>query len=126
LRAAESVRTRFDRDVWWIDLSQLTPRETVDSPHPGEEVAHLVVTALGLPADRTSGSGTDRLAKVFADEPVMLVLDNAEHVLEETSAFAGELLRRASGPAIMATSRQALGRVEEQRFEVGALSSVAF
>ena len=126
LHGAESVRTRFDRAVWWIDLSQLTARVSVDSPDTGEEVARLVVTALGLPAERTSRSGTDRLAEVFADRPVMLVLDNAEHVLAETSAFAGELLSRASGLVILTTSRQAFGRTEEQRFEVRALSTVAF
>lgn len=126
LHAAESVRTQFDRAVWWIDLSQLTAQESVDSPDTGEEVARLVVTALGLPGDRISRSGTDRLAEVFADRPVMLVLDNAEHVLAETSAFAVELLSRASGLVILATSRQAFGRAEEQRFEVGVLSTVAF
>lgn len=126
LHAAESVRTWSDRAVWWIDLGQLTAGGSADASTTGEQVAGLVVTALGLADDRTSKSGTDRLAEVFADRPVMLVLDNAEHVLAESSAFVGQMLSRASGPVIMATSRQALGRTEEQRFEVGALSTVAF
>lgn len=126
LHIAESMRIRFDRAVWWIDLSQLTAGVSVDSPATGEGVARLVVTALGLPADRTSKSDTARLAEIFADRPVLLVLDNAEHVLAQTSAFAGELLSRAPGPVILATSRQAFGRTEEQRFDVEALSTVAF
>lgn len=126
LHAAASLMTQFHGAVWWIDLSQLDAQVSVSSTATDEAVARLVVAALGLPDDSTSSGAMDRLTNVFAEKPVLLVLDNAEHVLSSASTFAVELLSRASGPVILATSRQAFGRAEEQQYEVGVLSTMAY
>ncbi|MGI4893510.1 MAG: ATP-binding protein, partial [Janthinobacterium lividum] len=41
--------------------------------------------------------------------PTVLVLDNCEHVLDDTAALVEDLLRRCPGLTVLATSREALG-----------------
>lgn len=125
LHVAHAVADRFERGVWWIDLTQLAASGPGSGPESGERVAQLTVTALGLPDDGTPGSSVSRLARTVGEKETLVVLDNAEHVIAETSVFAAELLRRASGARLLVTSRQTSALPEEQRFEVGALSTSA-
>lgn len=125
LHAARTLADRFERGVWWIDLTQLS------SPVPGSEamtaerVAGLVVTAMGLPDDNMTDGAMDLLARALGLRPVLLVLDNAEHIAAEAVTFTDQLLRRAPGARILATSRQALGSAEEQRLNVTTLSTMS-
>ena len=120
LRLARLVSGHFDGGVWFLDLTQLCPASEV-APQPGR-VAELAVTALNLSVD----VGHDDLTRVrdaVGDRATLFVLDNCEHLVDEAAEFASRLLATAPGATILATSREPLGLVPEQRFQVPTLDT---
>ncbi|MEU4428293.1 BTAD domain-containing putative transcriptional regulator, partial [Actinoplanes sp. NPDC024001] len=105
--AVEGVRRRTE-EVCFIELGPLT--ESAD-------VGHAVLAAVGLrdsgllAADggRRAPDPVDRLALALADRPVLLVLDNCEHLVDAVADFAARLLARCPSVRVLATSREALG-----------------
>jgi len=53
------------------------------------------------------------VARLLGDKPVLVVLDNCEHVVDAAAAAAVALLAAAPGLRILATSREALGTTGE-------------
>jgi predicted ATPase/DNA-binding SARP family transcriptional activator len=68
----------------------------------GGSVADVVATAFGVPDE-------DRIAAALGDAPAVLLLDNAEHVVEQAAKLADRLLRAAPGLRVLATGREPLG-----------------
>ncbi|WP_197681591.1 BTAD domain-containing putative transcriptional regulator [Actinopolymorpha singaporensis] len=107
-----------------VRLVELAPLRTAD------ELAHTVLTAVGL---RDGGlfpragdtTPTDRLVAALADRPLLLVLDNCEHLVEPVAAFAHRLLAAAPALRILATSREPLGITGEQLWPVRGLAGTA-
>jgi non-specific serine/threonine protein kinase len=95
-------------------LAELTP---VADP---ALVPQAVATALDmlLPADVPAISA---LVAALADRPLLLVLDNCEHVVDAAAALSDRLLRACAGMRILATSRQPLGVPGEIVWQVGSL-----
>ncbi|WP_432928053.1 BTAD domain-containing putative transcriptional regulator [Microbispora sp. CA-135349] len=62
----------------------------------------------GLGAPATGPDPLERLVAVLAGRPVLLVLDNCEHVVDETARVAQRLLARCPGLRVLATSREVL------------------
>ncbi|MBB3663728.1 putative ATPase/DNA-binding SARP family transcriptional activator [Prauserella sediminis] len=122
LHVAREQAERFERGVWFIDLTQLsaTAGQQFGS---GERIAALVVDALELPVQTTDEGALARLREALGARSALLVLDNCEHVADEAAALAGELLRHVPGVRLLATSREPLGLPEEQRYDVPALST---
>ncbi|MFO7249337.1 MAG: BTAD domain-containing putative transcriptional regulator [Actinomycetes bacterium] len=83
-------------------------------------VARVVWQALGLrePALRppaADGPGlVRRLAAALADQKLLLILDNCEHVVAEAAALARHLLAACPGLRILATSREPLALTGER------------
>ncbi|MEU6698685.1 BTAD domain-containing putative transcriptional regulator [Pseudonocardia sp. NPDC046786] len=121
LHVAREQEPRFDRGAWFIDLTELTrtPEECLGS---AGRIAALVVAALGLP-EQSTGSELDRVCEALASRAALFVVDNCEHVVVEAAVFAAELLRRAPGVRLLATSREPLGLPDEHRYDVGTLST---
>lgn len=79
------------------------------------ELAALTDPAL-LPQTVAAGFGlrdesvepTDRLAEFLADQRLLLVLDNCEHLVDTCAVLVGKLLAAAEGLRLLATSRQRL------------------
>ncbi|BDZ45209.1 hypothetical protein GCM10025866_11180 [Naasia aerilata] len=67
-------------------------------------VLETVAAVLGSPTATPAG-----IARRLGDRPALLLLDNAEHVLEEVRELAIALLGESPGIAILATSREPLG-----------------
>ena len=95
---------------WMVELAPVTD--------PGE-VPHAVLAALGV---RESGvlerrgelgqSGPDALARVvssLAGKRALLILDNAEHLIDAVARFADHVLTRCPQLRVLATSREPLG-----------------
>ena len=78
-----------------------------------------VAEAFGIRFD--GGALADAVAAVLADEPVLVVLDNCEHLLDRCAELATALLARAPGARILATSRERLGVPGEQVHPVAPL-----
>ncbi|MCK2244451.1 AfsR family transcriptional regulator [Crossiella sp. S99.2] len=93
----------------------------------GSEVPHAVLGALGLRdtgllhAPAATSNPVDRLTAVLAQRPVLLLLDNCEHVVASAAELADRLLSACPGLRILATSREPLGITGETLYPVRTL-----
>ncbi|GLZ81588.1 SARP family transcriptional regulator [Actinorhabdospora filicis] len=97
--------------VWFAPLAG------VGSP---DRVPDAVLAALGHGL-RRDGTPAERVAALLGPEPAVLVLDNCEHVIAAVAALAEELLERAPGLTILATSREPLAVTGEVLCPLGPL-----
>lgn len=100
--------------TWWVDLSSVST-----SAHVAERVAR--VTGIVAP------TCTDRLEQVARSlrhaGPSLIVLDNAEHVLDGAAAAVGELLGRCADLRVVVTSREPLALPGELVWRMSPLST---
>jgi predicted ATPase/DNA-binding winged helix-turn-helix (wHTH) protein len=99
-------------DVWFVDLAPLTAPE---------RVAFACANVFGV-ADGAEESLLERLTTHLAGRPVLLVLDNCEHVRTGAAALVDALLARAPGTRVLATSREPLAVAGEQLYPLRPLS----
>ena len=83
------------------------------------DVPATVGAELGLRAASVDIGGA--IAVQLGIGPVLLVLDNCEHVLDAASGLVAELLVRCPGLTVLATSRRRLGVPGEQVVRLGPL-----
>ena len=114
VRVAAGLVNDFTDGVWLVDLEPLTVPDLL---------AQTVATTLGI---REGGlrSARDVLLDAVRDRQLVLVLDTCEHLIDSCAELADELLRRAPGVRIVATSREALGVPGEIVYRVASLSVV--
>jgi len=94
------------------------------APHGGTDVPGAVLGALGL-RESTRGGPQDpveRLVSALRERPVLLVLDNCEHVVDVAARLAARLLAACPGLRVLATSREPLGITGEQLAPVPRLA----
>ena len=98
VEAAGRLLHRFRDGVWLAELAPLGDAAQIPS-----EVARALGApeVPGVPAAAT-------VAAFVADKEVLLLLDNAEHLVDGTARFAERLLATAPGLRILTTSREAL------------------
>lgn len=109
--ASKSVERTSDA-VWWVDLAPLSD---------GALVPSAVAIALGLRLEG-SGDATSVLLTALREETALLVLDNAEHVIEAVADFAEKLSQSAPGIRVLVTSQQPLHIEGEQIYRPKPLS----
>ncbi|WP_067179777.1 ATP-binding protein [Microtetraspora niveoalba] len=109
-RLAIEAGHRRGRDACFVDLSPLDD---------GADVPRAVLGALGLretglraPA-LTPPDPAERLAAALADEELLLILDNCEHVIGAAAGLARRLLDACPRLSVLATSREPLGLTGE-------------
>lgn len=110
--AARVCADRVARRVVWVDLVGAT----VDSL-----VARLV-GALGI---ASGGDPAREIATELSHEPALLVLDNAEHIIDAVGDVVGALLEACEALAVLITSRHRLGRVFETPIDLGPLDALS-
>lgn len=93
------------------------PLEAVSKP---EGIAPAMMEAAGI-SPYGNGSPEQQLLDFLRDRQMLFILDNLEHLLDGVG-FITEILTRASGVRILATSRTALRLREEWFHPVGGLS----
>jgi predicted ATPase/DNA-binding CsgD family transcriptional regulator len=115
LAAELSSRTRkaFRDGVWIVELAALDDNSLVGSQ---------IAAALRLP-DQSNRSPAERIADYVQERQLLLVLDNCEHLLDAVSALAARLLDFAPELRVIATSREPLGILGEQVYQVPPLSA---
>ncbi len=94
-----ATRAQGELPVAWVELAGLSD---------GALLAQHVGAQLGL-GEQSGGADARKLVELLGEEPLLLVLDNCEHVVEASAALADALLRGCPGLRILATSREALG-----------------
>ncbi|MEU3772159.1 BTAD domain-containing putative transcriptional regulator [Streptomyces sp. NPDC032472] len=95
------------------------------------QTAQAVLGALGLRenglqmGDGPARTALDRLIAALADRPLLLVLDNCEHLVDEAAALAARLLAACPRLRVLATSREPLGVIGEHVRQVRPLDAAA-
>lgn len=109
---ARRVQSEFPGGAYFVDLAPILDAALV---------AHTVARALGI--DLESGlAASDALVRALADQHLLLVLDNCEHLLDACADLAGRLLDDCAGTTILATSREPLDLDGEQRWPLDPLA----
>ncbi|MFE3190066.1 BTAD domain-containing putative transcriptional regulator [Nocardia sp. NPDC059240] len=110
LAAGGRVRT----DVCFVELAALLD---------DTQVVSAVAAALGgrEPSERGPRDPESQLIAMLADRPMLLILDNCEHVVLGIARLAHRLLTACPGLRILATSREALRVTGETLFPVPQL-----
>lgn len=98
VRAAADLRRSFPAGVPFADLAAV--------PDPAS-VAGQVATAFGV-RDRSGQWLPARLVDVIAEQQVLLVLDNCEHVRDAAAVLVDTLMTGCPGLRVLATSRSPL------------------
>ncbi|HEY6578977.1 MAG TPA: winged helix-turn-helix domain-containing protein, partial [Rhizomicrobium sp.] len=112
LHVAGSSSNCFPDGVWLVELAALSDPDLVSG---------AVATALGVKIGQ-SAAPLDSLARQLSRKSPLVVLDNCEHVVSAVALLSEALLREAAGIRILATSRESLGCIGEQVFEVHPLA----
>ena len=108
LRVAEELMDKFADGCWLVELAPLGDPSLVPQAiasalavkdKAGEEILESVVAWLGA-------------------RHLLLVLDNAEHLLSACAEFSDRLLKRCAGVSILTTSRERLGVAGELTYRV--------
>jgi predicted ATPase/DNA-binding SARP family transcriptional activator len=86
--------------VWFVDLGAIAD--------PGL-IAHSLVGALGLADQPDQDDEETVLAALRHREPLLLLLDNCEHLADRCAALADRIARGCPGVRVLATSRRPLG-----------------
>jgi non-specific serine/threonine protein kinase len=98
--------------VWFVELAALTDPSLIP-----QTVANV------LAIKEQPGKGlAETLADQLASRHMLLVLDNAEHLLEGCAQLVETLLRHCATLAILVTSRERLGILGELTYRVPSLS----
>ena len=112
-RAAAMARAPTTPDgVWWVDLAPLAD---------ASRVADAVAIALGL----RLGASTDAtltVATALRDRSPLLVLDNAEHLLDGVAVLVSRLRSTILGLRVLVTSQEPLRIDDECVYRPGPLS----
>jgi predicted ATPase/DNA-binding SARP family transcriptional activator len=96
----------------WVELAAVTDPALLPQQ---------VVRALGV-QEELRGSGPSAVLPFIAEIPLLLVLDNCEHLVDACAHMAQELLATRPKLTILATSREALGVTGERAWLVPGLA----
>lgn len=97
------------RGAVWVDLAPLTQ---------GEQALSALARSLGIPLP--AGEPWRPLLRALGGR--LLVLDNAEHLIDAIAAMAAQLIRDAPAPQVLVTSQQALRVLGERVERIGPLA----
>ena len=111
LEIAHRHAARRPDGAWLVDL-------TAGPERP--DVAAETARALGVRA-AVGTADTDALRAYLSERDLMLVLDNCEHVIEQSAALGAELLGSCANVRIVATSREPLAIAGETTWTLDPL-----
>ena len=109
LETAMRVRERFER-VCVVELAPVTEPEAVRAQ---------IASAIGVEVAPDSADG---IVLALGREPVLLLLDNCEHLIDECARVVGELADAVSTLTVLATTRVALDLAGEVVLSVEPLA----
>ena len=112
LEVASQAIGSFPDGAWLVELASLSD--------PGL-VLPTLAGVLGL-AERPGKRLIDTITDHLASKPLLLVLDNAEHLLDACVQLVDRILRCSSSVVMLVTSRQRLGLAGERTYRVPSLT----
>jgi predicted ATPase/class 3 adenylate cyclase/DNA-binding CsgD family transcriptional regulator len=111
-RLAVKLAEEFSDGVCYVDLAPITDPDLIPS---------TAARAFGLP-DQPGQSSMVTLARFIADRPLLIVLDNCEHLLDASAVLAVALLKACPRLTLLATSREPIGVAGEVSWRLPSLS----
>ena len=102
----------YSDGAWLVELAALTD---------GTLLPQAIASVLGI-KEQVGASLIDTIAEHISSRPLLLVLDNAEHLLDACAQLAESLLRRCERLTILVTSRERLGITGELIYRVPSLT----
>ncbi len=112
IRLAREETHRYPDGAWLVELAALAEAALVPQ---------TVAGALGL-KEKAGEPFLDTMARHLASRSVLVVLDNAEHLIAACAELADSLLRRCERLVILVTSRERLGITGKLTYHVPSLS----
>jgi predicted ATPase/DNA-binding winged helix-turn-helix (wHTH) protein len=112
IEMAQSTLEQFPDGAWHVELASLADPELV------EQTVGTVFRIKEVPGKSRTTALTDHLAP----KNLLLVLDNAEHVLATCAGLIGTVLSQCPTVTILVTSREALRIPGEMTYRVPSLS----
>lgn len=111
LKVAEGMREQFPY-MWFVELAPITDQANI---------APAVLSVMGL-AEQPGSSIQEIIIRHIQGQDTLIILDNCEHLIEESAQISYSLLNRAPRLRILASSREALGITGELAWHVPSLS----
>ena len=112
LQLAERMRRHFRDGVWLVELATVAD---------GQLLPSAIVSALEL-AEEGRASPIAAIEAAMMMRHMVLVLDNCEHLIDQTAPLVARLLNVCSALTVLATTRERLGVPGELVWRVPALS----
>ena len=108
---AHAMPENFTGGVRNVDLASLTD---------AQQVLPALATALGLGVG--PAAALDAVVKILATNPLLLVVDNCEHLLRPVAELVATLLNAATKLKVLSTSQEALNLRYEKVYRLGTLA----
>lgn len=112
LQAAAQLAPEFDDNAYWCGLAALS-----DSAYVPQAVARVMDIE-----EQPGRSATEAIVEFIQSCPVLLILDNCEHLFEACAALASAILDACPHAKILATSLQPLGLAQEHVWQAPPLA----
>jgi len=112
IEVASRSTAAFPDGAWLVELAALSDPQLVP---------HAVARVLAL-KEQPGKSLPEIVSGWLASKSVLLVLDNAEHLIEGCVQLVDEILRRGPDVSILVTSRERLGMAGELNYRVPSLT----
>jgi predicted ATPase/class 3 adenylate cyclase/DNA-binding CsgD family transcriptional regulator len=112
LQVAADVLDRPGDGVWLVELAPVAEPELV---------ARTASATLGVP-EEPGRPMLGSLIESIGDRDLLMVLDNAEHVLDAVAELADAIIRSCPRVCLLVTSREPLGAAGEHVFRVPGLA----
>jgi predicted ATPase len=111
-RIGRECVSRFGDDVWFVDLIPLTDVNALETG---------IANTIGLALE--PGPTRPQLIRALEHRDLLLILDNCEHMRDETADLLDALLEYTRSPRFLTTSRDAIGLADEFRFALEPLAT---
>ncbi len=112
LHLAEAVLDRFEQGVWLVELAALTEPTLITLS---------IAETLNL-KEELSQPMLSTLINYLKPKNILLILDNCEHLIEESASLCQSLLNSCPNLKIVATSREGIGIIGETIWQTPPLS----
>ena len=110
IQAAADLIESYKQGVFFIPLAPISSKEFI---------IQSIAEALRFPLS-TQEDPKDQLLTYLRNKQMLLVMDNFEHIMESTG-LVREILEKAPGVSVLATSRQKLNILGETVFNISGL-----
>lgn len=112
LHVSRCTRPTFDGDIWLVEFAALADPNLVPS---------AVADVLGLDPGGNEMTA-EAVARAIGNRPLLLVLDNCEHVIDATARLVETVLRLCPRTTVLATSQEPLQIAGEYVYRVPPLA----